>query len=160
MRKGFVLDIFFGLIIIFLIAIFIIIGAFANGVVMDAWKNSNSTLVNDSTANTRTWMNNTFNTFNYGFLIAVVGMFFIVGILSYYSAMHPAFYPIVIIVIVLSVFFCMMLSNVYWSFVQSNAIFQALAEQFWVVTWIMKNLPFVDMAFSFLIAIITYFGKR
>lgn len=158
MGKGFVFDLLFGIFLLFLIALFIIIMAFGNQLVMGAF--GNSTAMGNATASKlNTYMTNTFNTFNYGFLFAVVGLFFSVGILAYFIHLHPIFFPFIIIVIAIAVFVSFFLSNAYWSFVNSSSAFLALAEQFWVVTWFMKNLPFVTFIFGVFVSILTYVGK-
>jgi hypothetical protein len=157
MKKGFIFDILFGMILLVVIAFFIIIGAWANSLVMGAFANST---VNASTTTIQTAMTSTFNTFNYGFLFAVVGMFLTVGILAYYINLHPMFYPFLFIIMVIIIFVSFYLANAYWSFVTANASFQAVANQFWVVTWIMKNLPFTMMIYCFFIALMTWIGKK
>lgn len=156
--KGTVLDAIIGLILIFIIAVAIILFSYSNNIVMEAFANNPQT--NESTSLIREKMTATFNTFNYGFLIAFVGMWITICILAYYSDYHPLFFILSIIVMVASVFFSFFLANAYWDFIQSSSSFQTLAEQYWVVTHIMKHLPFYTTGFNFLVAFVTYMGKK
>jgi hypothetical protein len=159
MRKGFVVDVIVGLIFLFLIAIGIIVFAYGNNIVFSAFQNNTATNITEI-ARAKGYMQNTFNTFNYGFLFAVFGMFFTIALLSYYTNNNPMFIPISLIMVIISVFFSYFLANFYWDIIHATPAFLLLAEQFWVVTFIMKNLPFVTMAFDFLILLVTYLGKR
>jgi len=157
-RKGTVFDVPIGLTLIFIVAIAILVTSLSNNIVMSAY--ANNTQTNQSTVLVREKMTATFNTFNYGFLIAFVGMWITICILAYYSDYHPLFFMLSIVIMLLSVFYSFFLSNAYWSFVQSSSVLQALAEQFWIVTHIMKHLPFYTTGFSFLVGFVTYMGKR
>jgi hypothetical protein len=157
MKKGIILDVIFGIILLFIVAIAIIVYSFANSIVMGAFANST---VNASTTKIQTAMNDTFATFNYGFLFAVLGMFLSVGVLGYFTNLHPIFYPFLIIVNAITIFISFYLANAYWSFVTTNATFQAIAEQFWVVTYIMKNFPFVTMIYCFFVDLLVWMGKK
>ena len=157
-KKGTVFDIPIGLTLIFIIAIAILITSFSNNMIMGAF--ANSTTTNQSTQLVQTKMSATFDTFNYGFLIAFIGMWITICILAYFSDYSPIFFILSIIIILFSVFYSFFLANAFWDFIQSSSAFQALAEHFWVITHLMKNLPFYTAGFGFLVAFITYMGKR
>ena len=157
-KKGTVFDIPIGLTLIFIIAIAILITSFSNNTMMDAFASSATT--NQSTQLVQTKMRATFDTFNYGFLIAFIGMWITICILAYFSDYSPMFFILSIVVILISVFYSFFLANAFWEFIQSSSTFQALAEQFWVITHLMKNLPFYTTGFGFLVAFVTYMGKR
>lgn len=158
MSKGSVLDVIVGVALIFIVSISMIIFSFGNSVVMGAFENNTAT--NQSTAKARTYMNDFFNTFNYGFLFVYFGTLLTVGILAYYSNMNPLFYPISGLVMIIAIFLSIFLAEAYNTVVNSNANFTALAEQYWIMTFIMKNLPFFTAIFDGFVGLMTYLGKR
>jgi len=152
------LDILFALPTLFIIALFIIAFSYSNNVLTSAFENV-TMISNETKAKITVPAKAFFDTFNYGFLAIVVATFILISALAYWSNMHPMFFPISLFVMAIAVFFSFFLANAYWDFVNTSAEFLALANQFWVVTYIMKNLPFIVTAFCFFLAYITYKGK-
>jgi hypothetical protein len=162
MRKGSIVDIFYALTILFIISICIIIYAFFNGVIMGAFVTSfgNNTAMNTSLQKVQTSTINFYNSFNYGFLFIYFIMLISIASLDYFVYTHPIFLPLTIIIQVVSIFFSMILANAYWYFINASPLFQVIANQFFIVTFMMKNLPFFDVIYCGVVDLVMYMTKR
>lgn len=155
--KGSIIDMFFALIFISIIAFTFFMMAFASGQVMDAYEGLPESVVsNETKAKITTPIRSSFEVFNYGFLSVVVAIFILISALAWYSDNHPMFIPITVFVMIINVLFAIYLSNAFWEFVQSAQIWIDLANEYFIITFIMKNLPFITTAFDFFIAYIMY----
>lgn len=156
--KGSILDIFVALILFTIVAFTLFITAYSNDIIVDAYQNvtilsnESKTMISDSFIG---W----FNVFNYGFLTIVIATFITISILAYYVNAHPMFFPISLFISIIAIFFSMFLSNAYWEFINSEAIWITMANRFWIVTYIMKHLPLITALYSGFVLWITYRAK-
>lgn len=156
--KGSILDIFVALILFTVAAITLLTFSYSNDIIVGVY--NDTALLSNATKDVITSsMIGTFDTFNYGFLTIVVATFIVISILAYYVNAHPMFFPISLFVSIIAVFFSMFLSNAYWSFINTGAIWTALANRYWVVTYIMKHLPIITTLYSGFVLWITYRNK-
>jgi hypothetical protein len=162
MKKGSIIDIFYALTILFIISIALLICVLINITMMGAFVTNfqNNTQMNASIQKIQTAMTNTYNEFNYGFLFIYVAMLISISVLDYFVDTHPLFLPLTIIVQIFSVFYSMLLANIYWYFINGSPQIQAIANDFFVMTFIMKNLPFFDVLYIAIIDIVMYMKKR
>ena len=162
MRKGSIVDIFYAMSILFVIAICIIIYAFFNGLIMGSFITSfgNNTAMNASLQKVQTATTNFYNNFNYGFLFIYFIMLISIAALDYFVYTHPIFLPLTLIIQFFSIFYSMILANAYWYFINSSTLFQAIANQFFIVTFMMKNLPFFDVIYCGVVNLVMYMTKR
>jgi len=156
--RGSIIDILFAIPTLLIIAFFILVFAYSGNIITDAYNNV-TILSNETKAKISQPIVAFYDTFNYGFLTIMVALFILISSLAYYSNMHPMYFPISVFVMFIAVWFSMVISNAYWSVVNASAEFQALANHFWVITYCMKNLPFITAAFCFFLAFVTYRGK-
>jgi len=156
--KGDVLSIFVALALFMVVSITLLLFAFSSDVIVEVY--TNSSMLTNSTKDVITGaIIGTFDTFNYGFLAIVIATFITITILAYYVNAHPMFFPISLFISVIAIFFSMFLSNAYWTFINTDAIWLALANRYWVMTYIMKHLPLITTFYSGFILWITYRAK-
>ena len=156
--KGSVLDIFVALALFTIVAITLLAFSYSSDIIVGVY--NDSALLSDESKDVITSsITGTFETFNYGFLTIVVATFITISILAYYVNAHPMFFPISLFISVIAIFFSMFLSNAYWSFVNTDAIWIAMANRYWVVTYIMKHLPAITTLYSGFVLWITYRAK-
>jgi len=156
--KGSIIDILFAIPTLLIIALVILVFSMSSGYMTDAFNNVTG-ISNETKAKITQPATAFFDTFNYGFLAILITLFVIISSLAYYSNMHPMYFPISVFVMFIAVWFSMVTANGYWEVCNASTEFTTLCNHFWVVTYCMKNLPFIVAVFCFFLAFVTYRGK-
>lgn len=152
------LDLIIGLVLITIISIFFILGSFFLGTVADVFESNNDT--SNFTVVAVASMRNVQATFNTGFLVIFIGMLIGIFVLCYFSDQHPMFFPLSALLVILAIFLSFHLANTYWAVINASADFLAIAEENWMITFIMRGLPFWTTIYGFIILYFTYASKR
>lgn len=92
-----------------------------------------------------------------GILLVMVFMMLVTLILAWYIPSHPALLIGYIVLVVVLIFMAPIFTNVYSNIVNTD-FFQPYANQFPIANTIMSNLPLIIIAFSAIVAVVSY-GK-
>lgn len=161
MKKGTIQDVFPALVILLIVAFSIIIYAWTNNLIMSSFVNTfkDDPVHNESIQRVQASMQNTMNTFNYGFLVIYIAILLSIAVLDYHIYAHPLYIPVNLILIIITIFVSMVLANAFWQFCNSSPSIQAVCIQFNIVTFIMKNLPIFTFIYDVVIMIVLYVIK-
>lgn len=156
-RKGDATDIIFFVIIIFFLAVSFIVVIFVNTKIQQA---ISDTQLNDSQAFSD--IDNAFNTINTvtvqrGFILMFAILLIGMQISAFLIRVHPIFFFVYIITIILSIFLGVFISNTYQLLIE-NATIATVADQQTMINWVMQHLVQISVG-AWALSMLVLFGK-
>lgn len=148
--KGQVLDLIMLFIIIAVIAVSLLLGShiYYNGM---QEKFPNSQIGNTS----KTAVESTFQVFDYGLMMVMVGIGMATMISAFFIRSHPIFFIASLMILVIVIIVSAPISNALMGFATSDSISDE-SDRYPITVWILGNLPMIATVFGIIVIIALY----
>jgi hypothetical protein len=157
-KKGFVGDIIFILVFIFITVISIAAGYMIYHNYTDSIANVQAFNTSEN-ANITAMAFTTLNSFDYSFIFIVVGLVILTIISTFSIQTHPIFFFISSLLLVIAVIFAGVFANVF-EIIMGKAAFSGASAQYVVITYFMDHLPTMMLIIGAILLIILFAKGR
>lgn len=156
MSKGTIQDLFYLMILLFLIGITVLVGTYLKNEVMADIKGM---LTGTSGASYMTHVEYGFKTLDYVFLFMAIGFGVVTVVLAFQVQTHPVFFFISLVIFAIIMLIVPAFSNMFHDFASASE-FSGFASDYSMMLKIFENFPKFFMIFGFLISIVTFAKMR
>lgn len=152
-KKGSMLDLIVGMVIIFVIAIVILVVGKAND---NLQKNLNETVSGSAVSQgAMTKLDSVVKNLNYLFVFAVAGMIIWLVVTAFFIESHPIFFIAGFLILVIAIILGVIFSNAYEN-LESNPQFSDIKGNYSAIDWLMLKFPTVVLVLGAIFFIIMF----